>query len=82
LIGRCDGAHIGGISPLLRSISIRQEHGMSNLNTHENDELSRCELSGEDLDQASGGGAKDTGPKESISFNFTKIAWTYTAQDA
>jgi type VI protein secretion system component Hcp len=55
---------------------------MSNLNTHENDELSRCELSGEDLDQASGGGAKDTGPKESISFNFTKIAWTYTAQDA
>jgi hypothetical protein len=59
---------------------------LSNLDTCETTKPFDHELDERELDRVAGGGAKNTttkntteGPTESLSLNFTKISWTYTA---
>jgi hypothetical protein len=47
---------------------------MSNVNTES--KTFTCELTEEDLDRVSGGGARIE-PNESVSFNFAKVEWSY-----
>jgi hypothetical protein len=55
-----------------------EEQTMSNVNTES--KTFTCELTEEDLDRVSGGGARIE-PSESVSFNFAKVEWSYIPSD-
>jgi len=61
-----------------------EERTMSDLDKAKSATPFDHELTEQELNKVTGGGgknaggAKDTGPTESLSLNFTKVVWTYT----